>query len=66
MNLFIWIQSDLDEAVSALKASEERSRKAMIDAAKLADELRQEQEHSQNVERSRKGMELQIKVELKL
>lgn len=55
------LHSDLDEAVSALKASEDRSRKAMMDAAKLADELRQEQEHSQNVERSRKGFELQIK-----
>ncbi len=45
-----------------LKASEERSKKAMMDAARLADELRQEQEHAQHVERARKGLEQQIKV----
>ena len=31
------------------------------DAARLAEELRQEQEHSQHVDRLRKGLELQIK-----
>lgn len=33
----------------------------MADAARLAEELRQEQEHSQHVERLRKGLEQQIK-----
>lgn len=31
------------------------------DAARLAEELRQEQEHSQHVDRLRKGLEIQIK-----
>jgi hypothetical protein len=37
------IQADLDEAVSELKNSEERAKKASADAARLAEELRHEQ-----------------------
>lgn len=37
------------------------AKKASADAARLAEELRQEQEHSQHVDRLRKGLELQIK-----
>jgi len=33
----------------------------MADAARLADELRQEQEHAMNVEKNRKGLETQVK-----
>jgi len=44
-----------------LRNSEERSKKAMSDAARLADELRSEQEHSSSVEKLRKGMEGQLK-----
>merc|ERR1712026_492039 len=39
----------------------EKAKKAMIDAARLADELRQEQEMAQNLERERKLMEAQAK-----
>ncbi|CAF1172361.1 unnamed protein product [Adineta ricciae] len=55
------MQADLDEAVAELKNSEERSKKAAADAARLAEELRQEQEHALQVERLRKGFEQQIK-----
>ncbi|CAF3613437.1 unnamed protein product [Adineta steineri] len=55
------MQADLDEAVSELKNSEERTKKAATDAARLAEELRQEQEHALQVERLRKGFEQQIK-----
>jgi hypothetical protein len=48
--------------LNELKGSEERSKKAMGDAARLAEELRQEQEHSMHIERMRKGLEQQIKV----
>merc|ERR1711915_792247 len=41
--------------------SEEKAKKAMVDAARLADELRAEQEHSQNQEKIRKGLELSVK-----
>lgn len=34
----------------------------MADAARLAEELRQEQEHAMHIERMRKGLEQQIKV----
>ncbi len=47
--------------MSELKASDDRAKRAAADAAKLADELRQEQEHSQHIDRLRKGLELQIK-----
>ncbi len=39
---------------------EERARKAMFDAAKLADELREEQEHAQLIEQDRKELEMRI------
>ena len=41
--------------------SEEKSQKAMIDAARLADELRSEQEMAQNFEKDRKLLECQLK-----
>jgi len=44
-----------------LKASEERGKKGIADAARLAEELRQEQEHSMHIERIRKSIEQQVK-----
>ncbi len=41
--------------------SEEKAKKSMIDAARLADELRNEQELAQGYERDRKLMECQLK-----
>lgn len=41
--------------------SEEKAQKAMIDAARLADELRAEQEMAQCLERDRKLLEAQVK-----
>ena len=41
--------------------SEEKAQKAMIDAARLADELRSEQELAQNFEKDRKLLECQLK-----
>uniref|UniRef100_A0A914CDF9 Myosin heavy chain n=1 Tax=Acrobeloides nanus TaxID=290746 RepID=A0A914CDF9_9BILA len=55
------IHADLDETLNEYRASEERSKKAMADAARLADELRQEQEHVQHVDRLRKGLEQAIR-----
>jgi myosin heavy chain 6/7 len=43
------------------KNSEEKAKKAMVDAARLADELRAEQEHAQNQEKARKAMEQHMK-----
>jgi hypothetical protein len=55
------MQADLDEAVSELKNSEERAKKAGADASRLVEELRSEQEHALQVERLRKSLEQQIK-----
>merc|ERR1712121_204030 len=41
--------------------AEERAKKAMIDAARLADELRLEQENAQNCEKQRKALDYQVK-----
>ena len=55
------LQADLDEMLNEAKNSEEKAKKAMVDAARLADELRAEQEHAASQERMRKSMEQQIK-----
>ena len=47
--------------VAEARISEEKSQKAMVDAARIADELRQEQEIAQNFERNRKLLECQVK-----
>jgi len=39
---------------------EDRARKAMLDAAKIADELRSEQEHAQRIEQDRKELEQRV------
>lgn len=54
-------QSDLDELLNEAKNSEEKAKKAMVDAARLADELRAEQDHAQTQEKLRKALETQIK-----
>jgi myosin heavy chain 6/7 len=46
---------------SEANISEEKAKKAMVDAARLADELRTEQDFSQSMERDRKLLECQIK-----
>jgi myosin heavy chain 6/7 len=43
------------------KNQEEKAKKAMVDAARLADELRTEQEYAQGQERARKAIELNMK-----
>jgi hypothetical protein len=55
------LQSDLDELLNEAKNSEEKAKKAMVDAARLADELRAEQDHAQTQEKLRKALETQIK-----
>merc|ERR1711971_1550747 len=55
------LHADLDEMVSEASLSEEKCKKAMVDAARLADELRCEQELALNFERDRKLLECQVK-----
>ena len=43
------------------RIAEERAKKAMIDTARLADELRAEQDNAQNAEKCRKTLDCQVK-----
>ena len=51
----------MDEMASEAHLSEEKAKKAMVDAARLADELRNEQECAQAYERDRNLYECQVK-----
>ncbi|VDM97049.1 unnamed protein product, partial [Thelazia callipaeda] len=53
------VQADLDETLNEYKASEERSKAASSDAARLAEQLQQEQENSLQIDRMRKALETQ-------
>merc|ERR1712106_591783 len=55
------LHADLDEMASEATLSEEKAQRAMIDAARLADELRSEQDLAQVLERDRKLLEAQVK-----
>jgi len=55
------MQTDLEEQASELKAAGETAKKAMSDAARLAEELRQEQEHAGHIEKMRRTMDGQVK-----
>merc|ERR550539_1271319 len=52
---------DLDEMVGEAGMSEDKAQRAMVDAARLADELRQEQELAMALERDKKLLEAQVK-----
>merc|ERR1719391_1461260 len=52
---------DLDEMTSEAKMSDEKAQRAMVDAARLADELRAEQESAMMLERDKKLLEAQVK-----
>merc|ERR1712027_35361 len=55
------LQSDLDEMSNEARLSEDKAARAMVDAARLADELRCEQELSMALEKERKLLEAQCK-----
>merc|ERR1711923_225879 len=55
------LHGDLDEMGSEASISEEKSKKAMVDAARIADELRAEQDMAQCFEKDRKLLECQVK-----
>ena len=54
------IQAEIDEMLSQAKNSEEKSKRAMIDAARLADELRAEQDHAGSENRAKRALETQL------
>merc|ERR1712001_669677 len=55
------LQADLEEMLCETRIAEDKAKKAMIDAARLADELRAEQENAQHCEKNRRSLECQVK-----
>ena len=55
------LHHDMEEMTMEARMSEEKAQKAMIDAARLAEELRTEQEASMMLERDKKLLEVQLK-----
>merc|ERR1712183_135192 len=54
------MRAELDEALSEVKGADERAKKAVADAGRMSEELRQEQQHLISVERVKKTLEAQI------
>ena len=57
---FHTIQTEIDDMLHQAKNSEEKSKKAMVDAARLADELRTEQDHVSTLDKSKRALESQM------
>jgi myosin heavy chain 6/7 len=54
------MQAEIDSMLSIAKNAEEKSKKAMVDAARLADELRAEQDHATNQANAKRSLENQF------
>ena len=54
------MHAEIDDMLHQAKNSEEKAKKAMVDAARLADELRAEQDHSNSQEKHKRALEGQI------
>merc|ERR1719461_1087955 len=54
------MQADLDNMLASCKNSEEKAKKAMVDAGRLADELRSEQDHASAQERAARSTEVSL------
>merc|ERR1711953_710677 len=55
------LHSDLDEMANEAALSDDKAKKAMVDSARLADELRSEQEIALSFEKDRKLLDCQLK-----
>ena len=55
------MQAEVDGMLLAAKNAEEKSKKAMVDAARLADELRAEQDHFANQLKAKRALDAQVK-----
>merc|ERR1711926_4190 len=54
------LDAEIDDALQGAKNSEDKSKRAMVDAARLADELRAEQDHVQAESRAKRGLDAQL------
>merc|ERR1712060_155377 len=54
------MQAEIDDMLHQAKNSEEKAKKAMVDAARFADELRAEQDHVSTQSKAKHSMEVQL------
>merc|ERR1712117_625680 len=54
------LQAEIDDMLGQAKNAEEKSKRAMVDAARLADELRAEQDHANAENRGKRTLDTQI------
>merc|ERR1712109_301834 len=54
------MHAEIDDMLHQAKNSEEKAKKAMVDAARLADELRAEQDHTGSQEKAKRALDGQI------
>merc|ERR1712114_65932 len=54
------MHAEIDDMLHQAKNSEEKAKKAMVDAARLADELRAEQDHTNTQSKAKRALETQL------
>merc|ERR1712079_19330 len=54
------LHAEIDDMLHQAKNSEEKAKKAMVDAARLADELRAEQDHTGSLSKTKRALESQL------
>merc|ERR1712096_37048 len=54
------LHAEIDDMLHQAKNSEEKAKKAMVDAARLADELRAEQDHTNTQTNAKRALETQL------
>merc|ERR1712051_1178510 len=54
------MHAEIDDMLHSAKNSEEKAKKAMVDAARLADELRAEQDHTDQQIKGKRALEAQL------
>merc|ERR1711970_1081549 len=54
------LHAEIDDMLHQAKNSEEKAKKAMVDAARLADELRAEQDHTTTQSKAKRALETQL------
>merc|ERR1712021_281640 len=53
------LHAEIDDSLAQAKSSEEKAKRAMVDAARLADELRAEQDHTTTQAKAKRALETQ-------
>ncbi|XP_029948678.1 myosin heavy chain, fast skeletal muscle-like [Salarias fasciatus] len=58
---FVQVQSEVEDAVQESRNAEDKAKKAITDAAMMAEELKKEQDTSAHLERMKKNLEVTVK-----